>query len=62
MPESNDSFSEKRREAIKEIRFDNQKDLVLKTMIDRLEFLERQREPLDMEIKKIARDNEDVRL
>ena len=62
LPESNDTFSEKRREAIKEIRFDNQKDLVLKTMIDRLEFLERQREPLDMEIKKIARDNEDVRL
>ncbi len=29
LPESNDSFSEKRREAIKEIRFDNQKDLVL---------------------------------
>ena len=62
LPESNDSFSEKRREAIKEIRFDNQKDLVLKTMIDRLEFLERKREPLDVEIKKIARDSEDVRL
>ena len=62
LPESNDTFLEKRREAIKEIKFDNQKDLVLKTMIDRLEFLERQREPLDMEIKKIARDNEDVRL
>ena len=31
-------------------------------MIDRLEFLERKREPLDVEIKKIARDSEDVRL
>ncbi len=62
LPESNDSFSEKRREAIKEIRFDNQKDLVLKTMIDRLEFLERQREPFVVEIKKIAMDSEDVRL
>ena len=31
-------------------------------MIDRLEFLERQREPLDVEIKKIARNSEDVRL
>ena len=62
LPESNDSFSEKRREAIKEIRFDDQKDFVLKTMIDRLEFLERKREPLDVEIKKIARDSEDVRL
>ena len=61
-PESNDSFSERRRETIKETRFDNQKDPVLKTEIDRPEFLEGQREPLDMEIKKIARDNEDVRL
>ena len=62
MSESNDSFSEKRRAAIKNIRFNNQKDLVLKTMMDRLEFLEGQREPLDTEIKKITRDNEDARL
>ena len=31
-------------------------------MMDRLEFLEGQREPLDTEIKKITRDNEDARL
>ena len=62
LPESNDSFSEKRRAAIKNMRFNNQKDLVLKTMMERLEFLEGQRDPLDMEIKKIARDNEDVKL
>ena len=62
LPESNDSFSERRRKAIKEIRFSNQKDLVLKTMLDRLEFFERQKEPLDGEIKKIAKNNEDVRL
>ena len=30
-------------------------------MIDGPEFFEKEREPLDMEIKKIARDNEDVR-
>jgi transposase len=62
LPESNDTFSEKRRAAIKNIRFNNQKGLVPKTMTYRLEFLERQREPLDMEIKKIARDSEDVKL
>ena len=62
MPESNDSFSEKRRTAIRNIRFNNQKDLVLRTMMDRLEFLEGQRDSLDMEIRKIARDNEDVKL
>ena len=45
MPESSDSFYEKRMEAIKNIRFNNQKDLVLKTMMDRLEFLEGQRDP-----------------
>ena len=45
LPESSDSFYEKRMEAIKNIRFNNQKDLVLKTMMDRLEFLEGQRDP-----------------
>ncbi len=34
LPESNDSFSEKRRTAIKNIRFNNQKDLVLRTMME----------------------------
>ncbi len=62
LPEYNDSFSKKRRAAIKNIRFNSQKDLVLKTMMERLEFLEGQRDPLDMEIRKIARDNEDVKL
>jgi hypothetical protein len=41
LPESNDTFSEKRRTAIKNIRFNNQKDLVLKTMMNGLEFLPR---------------------
>ena len=62
MPESNDSFSEKRRTAIKNIRFNNQKDLALKTMMERVEFLGKQRESLDMETKRIAKDNEDVKL
>ena len=60
LPESSNSFSEKRREAIRGIRFSNQKDLVLRTMIDRLEFFERQIDPLEEEIKTIARENEDV--
>ena len=60
--ESNDSFSEKRRTAIKNIKFNNRKGLVLKTMMERLEFLEGQGDPLNMEIRKIARDNEDVKL
>ena len=42
LPETNDNFSVKRRKAMKEIEFGNQKDLVLSTMIERLEFYEKQ--------------------
>ena len=48
--------------AIKDIKFGNQKDLVLSTMMDRLEFYEKQIIPLESEIKKIAWDSEDVKL
>ena len=62
LPESNDNFSVKRRKAMKEIRFNNQKDLVLTTMLDRLEFFEKQIIPLEMEIKRSAKESEDVKL
>ena len=62
LPESNDNFSVKRRKAMREIRFNNQKDLVLTTMLDRLEFFEKQIIPLEMEIKKTAKESEDVKL
>ena len=38
------------------------KGLTSKTMMDRLEFFEKQIDPLGVEIKKIVRENEDVRL
>ncbi len=44
------------------IRFDNQRDLVLRTMMDRFEFLEKQMDPLDGEIKRVASDSVDFRL
>ena len=47
---------------MKEIRFNNRKDLVLKTMMDRLEFFEKQIIPLENEIKKTAKESEDVKL
>ena len=62
LPESNDNFSVKRRKAMREIRFNNQKDLVLTTMIERLEFFEKQIIPLEMEIKRSAKKSEDVKL
>ena len=62
LPKSNDNFSVKRRKAMKEIRFNNQKDLVLTTMMDRLEFFEKQIISLENEIKKTANESEDVKL
>ena len=62
LPETEDNFSVKRRKAMKEIRFNNQKDLVLTTMIERLEFFEKQIIPLEMEIKRSAKKSEDVKL
>ena len=37
----------KRRKAMKEIRFGNQKDLVFSTMMDRFEFFEKQITPIE---------------
>ena len=62
LPETNDNFSVKKRKAMKEIEFGNQKDLVLRTMIERLEFYEKQVIPLETEIRKIAKDAEDIKL
>jgi transposase len=57
LPKSKDNFSARRRAAIASLRFNDDRDLVLKTMIDRLEFMERQCEPLEQRIKRNARDN-----
>ncbi|MEM4058519.1 MAG: transposase [Thermoplasmata archaeon] len=62
LPESDNNFSVKRTKAIKDIQFGDQRDLVLKTMMNHLEFLEKQETPIEKEIKKIARANDDVKL
>jgi transposase len=62
LPKSKDNFSARRRAAIASLRFNDDRDLVLKTMIDRLEFMERQCEPLEQRIKENARDNRYVRI
>jgi transposase len=62
LPETIDNFSVKKRKAMREIKFGNQKDLILKTMLDRLEFFEKQIISLEIEIKKTANESEDVKL
>jgi transposase len=45
LPKTKDNFSAARRVAISSIRFNDNRDLVLKTMLDRLDFFEKQCEP-----------------
>ena len=60
IPESSENFSGKRREAMESIKFNSDKDIVLKTMLRRLKFLEDQIPPLEERIR--ARESEDVKL
>ncbi|MCL4480804.1 MAG: hypothetical protein M1113_04895 [Candidatus Thermoplasmatota archaeon] len=46
LPKTNDNFSAKRRKVMNEIGFNDQKDLVLRTMFERLEFFDKQIIPL----------------
>ena len=61
LPEATDNFSRERREAIRSIGFGDGRDLVLSTLMDRLEFLERQCVPLDGKVRELVREDEDVR-
>jgi transposase len=62
LPKTNDNFSKKRRVAMNAIKFGNQKDLVLRSMLERLSFYEQQAFTLDQEIRKNAKVSEDVKL
>ena len=62
LPKTSDSFSVKRRQTIHSLRFNDDRDLVLSTMLDRLEFLEKQCAPLEDRVKENARLSDDVRL
>ncbi len=62
LPESYDNFSEKRRDAILAISFNNEKDIVLKTMLDRLEFPENQILDIEEAIMKRLRIPNNIRL
>ena len=62
LPETSDNFSAARRLAIRSLKFDDDRDVVLRTMVDRLEFMEGQCEPLEERIRKNARENKYVRI
>jgi transposase len=62
LPETYDNFSASRREAMLTIKFNDERDLVLKTMMDRLEFLEKQSTPLEVRIKAMCVENHPVRV
>jgi transposase len=62
LPKASDSFSIKRRQAIHSLRFYDDRDLILRTMMERLEFLERQCIPLENNVRMNARANDDVKL
>jgi len=62
LPQTYDDFSAVRRLALASLKFNDQRDLVVKTMLDRLEFLEGQCIPFENEIRKMARGSDDVKL
>ncbi len=62
LPESSNNFSERRRNAIRLISFSNLKDLVISSMMERLELYENQAIKFESEIKRRAKTNEDVRI
>jgi transposase len=62
LPKTTDNFSVRRRRAIHALRFDDKRDLILRTMMDRLEFLEQQCIPLEDSVRENARLSDDVKL
>ena len=62
LPDSVANFSEERSEPIRAISFRDDRDLVLSTMTNRLEFTEKLAPSLEKRIKAQAKENEDVRL
>jgi len=51
-----------RRQAIAALKFSDDRDLVLKTMMDQLLFMERQCKPLEERVRSAAKENKYVRI
>ncbi len=62
LPKTTDNFSAERRRAIESLRFGDDRDLVMRTMLDKLRFLEAQCLPIEDRARQLARESEDVKL
>jgi transposase len=62
LPEATDNFTQERREAMRAISFRDDRDIVLSTLMARLEFVEKLTTPLETRIKARAKESEDVKL
>jgi len=62
LPKTGDNFSATRRRTIRSLRFHDKRDLVLGTMMDRLDFLEKQCRPLEDSVRENAKLSDDVKI
>jgi transposase len=62
LPKMSDNFSLTRRNLMRSLSFGDQRDLVVKSMLDRLEFLEEQCVPFESVIKGRAKESKDVKI
>ena len=62
LPETKDNFSVARRQAIAALKFNDDRDLVLETMMDQLLFMEGQCKPLEERVRSTAKQNKYVKI
>jgi transposase len=62
LPKTEDNFSIMRRRAIESLCFNDDRDLVITTMMNKLRFLEEQCPPLEERIRQLAGESDDVKL
>jgi transposase len=62
LPKMSDNFSVKRRSLMRSLSFGDDRDLIIKSLLDRLEFLEEQCTPFESVIKVRAKESKDVKI
>jgi len=62
LPKTEDNFSVTRRRAIDSLNFGDDRDLVIRTMMRKLRFLEAECPPLEERIRQVAAESDDVKL
>ncbi len=62
LPKTEDNFSMMRRRAIESLRFEDDRDLVIKAMMKKLAFFEMECLPFEERIRQLAGESEDVKL